>query len=255
MDEFTGAVVLLVVVLAVVLAGIVRLTAHWREFSWKRHDKALLSRELPGIKSGDILLFISHATGLTNSLFMNDLYTHSGMVVMVDGVPHLSEATIAMPQLRPDGDEQVATPNAAVLVPLVPRLEYYAGSCFLMPLAHPLTPSQEAALASRAREKGAYPKVHHMLLALVGVSSGHKARQCMQHVAWLLDGMGTPPVSVAAKGEPFLKACGFFKSSRAITALSGGEALVGGNRYGEVVELLVDGRARPAKNAPEPPGS
>jgi len=242
-DEFTGAVVLLVVVLAVVLAGIIRLTTHWREFSWKRHERALLSRELPALKSGDILLFIAHANGLTNSLFMNDIYTHSGMVVMYDGQPYLSEATIAMPQLGPEPYDPVLLPNSTVLVPLLPRLQYYPGGVFLMPLKQPLSPRQEEILQERARVSFPYPRFHHMLLS-TAVSSDQRVRHCMQHVAYLLDEMGMPPERVAARGQTFLRSSGFFHSSRAVSGLEGGEPLKGGNSYGEIVELLIDNEVR-----------
>jgi len=244
MDEFSGAVVLLVVVLAVVLAGIIRLTTHWREFSWKRHERALLSRELPAIKSGDVLLFIAHANGMTNSLFMNDIYTHSGMVVMYDGEPYLSEATIAMPQLAPEPADPVPLPNSTVLVPLLPRLQFYPGGAFLMALQRPLSPQQEAILQDRARAPFPYPRFHHMLWSVFAPAPDRKVRHCMQHVAWLLDEMGMAPERVAARGKTFLSNSGFFNSSRAVSGLEGGEPLRGGNSYEEIVELLVDSGAR-----------
>ena len=234
-----GLLALLLVVLALVIGGLGRILDHWRKFGWRRHEKVLLSQGLPRFKSGDIVLFVCHATGLTNSLVADDLYTHGGMVVMAGGAPYLSEMTITMPQLSPRGEAVIATPCSSVLVPLVPRLEFYSGASFWMPLERPLAPAQEARLLARAQEKVPYPGVAQVFPTLFG-SAAPAARHCIQHLAWLLDEMGMPPVSAPPAG--LLSKVGFFRT-RAVTGLgASGERLVGGNCYHEPLEILVDTR-------------
>lgn len=235
MDDFWGVTVLLIIILTVFVAFVLRLTVYYKKYHLVRHEKTLLSARLGELKSGDVVLFIGHTHGLTNSLFTGDLYSHSGMVVRArDGGLALTESTIdSLPAPRTGVEEPMA--YGAQTTPLVYRLKHYTGSAFLMPLAEPLSEAQEDVLRERARGSAPYPGVGHMLKALAGIGSHDRARHCMQHVAWLLDGMGLAP-----EGGSLLET-GFFGSSRAVTGLPGKPLGPGGaNTYGPIRELLYD---------------
>lgn len=237
MNEFWGVTALLFIILTVFMAFIIRVMKYYSKYHLVRHDKARMTDRMPVLKSGDILLFIGHTHGFTNSLFTSDLYTHAGMVVKIGDGFYLSEATLdSLPD--PVTGEERRLPESSQLNLLHPRLKSYPGMIFLMPLERALSERQEDVLRERARVETPYPGLVHMLKALFRLPSHDRARHCMQHVAWLLDELGLTPERRLARGQTFLEV-GFFDSSRAITTLPG-EPLAGGNRYGEIVQLLCD---------------
>jgi hypothetical protein len=238
MDEFWGVTIVLFVILTLFVATVVRATAYYKKYHQVRHPRARMSEA--ALKSGDIILFIGHTHGFTNSLFTADLFTHSGMVVEDGGALYLSEATLdTVPD--PATGEEKRLPESSQLNPLLSRLSGYPGAAFLMALERPLAPDQEDVLRERARVETPYPGMLDLVKALLKLGSGTRARHCMQHVAWLLDEMGLAPEYQTARGERFLDT-GLFGSSRAVTTLPG-EPLGRGedaNRYTGIVELLHD---------------
>lgn len=242
MNEFIGVTVVLVIVLAVLVFFVVRLTNYWKKYHLVRHERARLSTVFPTLKSGDILLFIAHTHGLTNSLGTNDLFTHCGMVVRTGDRLLVSEATVDTLMPDPQSDGEIAIPEHATLTPLLARLKHYAGATYLMRLSRRLDAGREAILLERTREELPYPTMKYMLLALVGVQRHWRARHCMQHVAWLLDEMAMTPLPLREEGRSLLDS-GFFGSSRAVSTLPG-EDLGDGYSYAPPVEILYDIDAR-----------
>lgn len=242
MDDFWGVTILLLVILTVLVAVFVRMAAFYRAFNLRRHPKARLSDRLPGLKTGDMILFIGHTHGMVNSLVTFDLFTHRGLVVRLGGELFISEATLdTLP--NPETGVEERLPAVACLCPLLPRVRHYPGMVFLMALERPLTPAQEATLVARARVETPYPSGLQLALPLLGVPVHRAARHCIQHVAWLLDEAGlTPP------GAPPLLETGFLKNGGAVLALAGARlGPDGGNAYGPVVELLDDTACGPPR--------
>jgi endonuclease YncB( thermonuclease family) len=229
MSEFWAVVAVLVAILAVFVAAAWRATKYYVEHRSTRHPKVRLSDSRASLKSGDIILFIGHAHGHTTSLFTGDLYSHAGMVVGMEAGLGLSEVASAS--------------GRAGLEPLEERLEGYPGAVFLMALSRPLLPEQEAALRGRAAGRAPYPNLLQLVQSVFRPPAGERqARHCMQHVAWLLDGMGLTPARLRGRGETLLGA-GVLAVSRAVTGLPG-EPLglgAGANAYGPIRELLRDG--------------
>lgn len=235
MNEFWGVTILLFIVLTVLAAIMIRIMSYYREYHLVRHERALLSGRT--LKSGDIILFVAHTHGLTNSLFTWDLFSHAGVVVEIEGGLWLSESTVdSLPDAQ--GEEEIL-PQGSQLNRLLRRLKHYPGMAFHMPLEKPLTPSQEETLVARAREWVPYPSMLQMLGAVFRIPVHRWARHCMQHVAWLLDELGLAPGELAERGRTLLST-GFFGSSRAVSGLSGKPLGGGANRYGDIVELLYD---------------
>lgn len=225
MDEFWGITIVLFIVLAVLSFFITRIYWCWGQYNNVRPPRRLLTELLPELKTGDIVLFIAYAYGLTSSMIASDLFTHGGMVVEIDGELFISETTSERVKL---GGASVLAPGArATLTPLLSRLDGYAGACFLVPLTRPLTPEAEARVVAAARERGPYPTPSNLFKRLLG---GPKTRHCMQHVGFLLETAGLVPPG---------KKQGFFSSSRGISGISG-EPLLGGYLYDEIVEVMVD---------------
>lgn len=244
MDDFWGITTLLFIILTLFVAFIVRVMVYYKKYHLVRHERVRMTDRFGTLKSGDIILFIGHTHGFTNSLFTGDLYTHSGMVVELGGELFLSEATVdSLP--NPVTGEEEGLPETAQVNPLMPRLKHYPGMLFLMQLKRRLTPSQEAILRERILEETPYPSMVQMIKAIFCIPVHRKARHCMQHVAWLLDEMGLTPDDLAENGDTLL-GTGFFHSSRVVTTLPGRALGPGGtNAYGPVYELLFDVGALP----------
>lgn len=220
MDDFWGMTLVLLLVLVVFVGFLVRVVSYYRKYCGVRHKRACLSKWLPVLKSGDIILFIAHTHGFTNSLITWDLYSHAGMVVQLGEEIYLSESA--------------ADPHSDCFLQ---RLKQYPGMSFLMRLEHPLTPAQAETLRARAQERVSYPSVFQIMMQTVFDFPTHKkSRHCMQHVAWLLDEIGLTPDHCPRNLENF----GVFASSRAVTTLPGQPLGGGTNRYMEIVELLYD---------------
>ena len=234
--------VVLLIVLTIFVAVISRMAVYWGRHHNTKYKRALISERLPSMKSGDIILFITHTHGFYNSIFTGDLFTHCGMVVRKGGRYLISESTINSFIPDPKTKEKIDIPNEATLTPLLSRIKSYGGACFLMGLSRPLDASQESILDARMRERLPYPSFKLMILGLLGISVSHKARHCMQHVAWLLDEMGLVPETFR-DAQKTLLGCGIFGTSRAIVGLPG-EDLGSGFYYKQPVELLYDAGAR-----------
>ena len=237
MSEFWGITLLLFVILAVLTACLVRAASYYKKYYLVRHERARLTARAPTLKSGDMVLFIAHTHGFTNSLFTWDLYSHAGMIVEIEGRLFLSESTVD--SLPDAGGAEMELPRSSQITPLFRRLKFYPGTAFLMQLERPLKPEQKEILLRRARLRVPYPSALQIVKAVLGFPVHRWARHCMQHVAWLLDEMGLTPALQAKKGETLLGA-GFFKTSRAVTSLPGKLLGDGTNRYGQTVELLYD---------------
>jgi hypothetical protein len=244
MDDFWGITILLFIILTLFVTFIVRVAAYYKKYKLVRHERVRMTDRFGTLKSGDIILFIAHTHGFTNSLFTGDLYTHSGMGVELGGELFLSEAAVdSLP--NPVTGEEEMLPRTAQVNPLMPRLKHYPGMLFLMQLERRLTPSQEAILRERVLEETPYPSMVQMLKAMFRIPVHRKARHCMQHVSWLLDEMGLTPDDLAENGDT-LHGTGLFRSSREVTTLSGRALGPGGtNAYGPVYELLFDADALP----------
>ncbi|GFR91566.1 hypothetical protein ElyMa_002595900 [Elysia marginata] len=239
MDDFWGVTILLFIVLTLFVVVILKAMAYCNKYSYVRHEKVRMLDRYATLKSGDIILFIRHTHGFTNSLFTNDLYSHGGMVVEVDGELFISEATVDSLPNTTTGEEE-ALPSSSQINPLLHRLRNYPGALFLMPLKYPLTPKQEKILRDRVLVETPYPSAVHMLKAMFRIPVCAQARHCMQHLAWLLDEVGLTPTRYVERGDKMLE-LGFLVSSRGVTTLSdeplGPEGL---NVYGPVYELLFD---------------
>jgi hypothetical protein len=236
MDDFWGVTVVLALVLVGVACAVARAMAYFRRNIAVDHGRVLLSEALPSLKTGDLVFFVSHAHGFSNSLFTLDLYSHAAVVVEAgDGSLALSESTIdpTTPLSRQKG-EAVRT---AQLNPLLPRLEAYRGALFLSQLEEPLDPAARRRLEAAAAEEAPYPSFWQMAAGLLGLPTHRSARHCMQHVAWLLDRAGVAP-AFSDKRRP-LAASGLLASSRAVTTLPG-KPLTRGGRYGPVRALYPD---------------
>jgi hypothetical protein len=234
MSEFWGLAIVLFIILFAFIAIILRCSSYCSKYDGVLHQKVLLSEVEDELKSGDIIFFIAHVHGFTNSLLTKDLYSHVGMVLRTQEGLFLSESTANYPS-----GVDAEFYQGSQIHPFHARLANYSGSLFLMRLEHPLTEGQRRILVDRVRTQTPYPGIISALLSVVGVSNDKRERHCMQHVAWLLDEMGLTPDELADRGKKLART-GLFASSRAVSTLSGKALGKGANKYKNVVQMLYD---------------
>lgn len=222
MNEFWALAVVLFIILITFATYVVRQLQYWKTYHGRKFKRALYSDVRHSLKSGDIILFVAHTHGLTNSLFTFDLFSHGGVVVEgADGELYLSDSNNSA---------------GASIRPLLQVLDDYGGMRFLMSLSRPLDSDRKIQILQAAARKLPYPTVSDSVRALFGAKTHRYARHCMQHVAWMLDTIRLTPESCTPS---MLKSTGFFGSSRAVTAIYN-KKLPDGYRYLSPVELLLD---------------
>jgi hypothetical protein len=230
-----------VLVVALALVGLCRVTEYYVRYATLRVPRARLSERYPALKTGDLLFFVAGTHALTNSMLTQTFYSHVGVVLREGALAYISETTAGC-ELAPYRAGPGAPPAewhmqpGADLTPLLTRLKYYTGLCHVSHLDRPLGPRQEEALKREAerlrREAYPYPSTAQAVLGLFGVAT--RTRHCFQHVAQLLDVAGLTPA-----GRGSLADAGFLAACREVCELPG-RPLPGGYRYGAPVELLYD---------------
>jgi hypothetical protein len=237
-----AAIVLLCLVLLVTLAceGLVRHSEYYAKYATVRAPRALLSALYPKLGTGDLVLFVAAASSGTNSAATRCFYSHAAVLLREGPLVYASE-TQGGAGLMPDPADparDLYLSRGATLVPLLTRLKYYAGSCYLLRLTPPLGPAQAEALKRSAERLCAarhpYPSAAQVVLGLFGWPS--VARHCFQHAAHLLDQTGLAPLD--RRGRP-LEAEGFLGVCEEVASLPG-RALPGGRRYLPPVQILYD---------------
>jgi hypothetical protein len=236
MSSVAGAVlavvvvlVCLIIVLAVTLmiVGYARGMQYWNRFQNVKFPRRLMSDVYPTLKTGDIALFIASAHGFTNSMLSQEVFSHAGMVVEIDGRLYLSESTQGT-MVAPG----VKSKNGSDLVPLLTRLKNYSGQMFFMQLSEPLDENTARRLASAARVRHPYPKLLHLIKgALFGDQS---ARHCFQHIGFLLDEANIASDAGSFSGHGYIGVC------KSIIGLPGERLRVGRVRYDPPFEAVYD---------------
>jgi hypothetical protein len=227
-------VVIAAAVPAVLLARILR---HSEAHRVVRAPRACISDIYPHLRTGDVLLFASASHLPSNSAFTGTFHSHAGMLLRAGGQVYSTESQAGTELMPAPGGREYHMPSGAAGVPLLPRLKYYTGAVYVMRLAPPLTPAQEARVlaAAHAAHCAAHPYPTPAQLAAACLGFRPAARHCFQHVAHLLDAAGlTHPESGGAFAER-----GLLRVCRDICALSG-RPLPGGRAYGPPIELVYD---------------
>lgn len=242
MDALVYALLaILAAVLAAVLVGWIRMMSYYDENSTRRFPRTLVSQA--DLAPGDLLLFIPHAHGFTNSLLTRNYYSHVAIVVREPASGRLCVAESNLGEIMPDPQRpgrEVVSPGESDVLPLYARLKYYPGQVFWQKLVPPASPAQARALWERAQCRNGYPDLIQGFFRSFFPGSANE-RHCMAHAAWLLDGAGLTPRSHLKKGET-LEGQGFFGVCRQVTRLheAGPLGQSGRQKYRPPVALLYD---------------
>ena len=235
----------------VILAiGTNRFVGYCVKFNDTRFDKVKFTDYYHNLKDGDIVLFISRVHNLSNSVFSNSLFSHSGMVVKVDDELMISESNCGK---HIDSEGNITHfPNGSQLQNLEWRFNEYPGQLFIMPLKNPLTKTQTNKLHSIIHKKTNYPgSIKEVFLHIVNPHRAEQTRHCMQHVNWLIDQIDLHPqeCEYGDEGDTKHKKChkckdlfkvGIFNTANQLTSYIGKSMGDEDNTYEPIVEMVYD---------------
>jgi len=244
MDVPGGLLIILVLITIFFVCLVVRGQMYWNANKTRGFPRVLISDIYPlpeddrdrqplHLKSGDIILFIAHTDGFSNSLFTQDLFSHCGIVHKKHDGLYINEVSLSC-SYQPDDICSDGKPHSW---PLLTRLKHYPGSCFLVKLNKPLDLQRKQRLDYYAGSASSYPTAYQILLSLFGLRF-YSSRHCMEHVAWIIDSIGLTPLKYQRKKTSLLGA-GFLKCSRAVTGISR-LALPDGYYYEEPAQILYN---------------
>lgn len=244
-----GSIVIIIIILvvAILAIGTNRFVGYCAKFNNTRFNKVKFTKYQHDLKDGDVVLFIARVHNLSNSVFTNSLFSHSGMVVKVDGELMISESNCGK---HIDSDGKITHfPNGSQLQDLEWRFEEYPGQLFIMPLKDPLTKKQQNKLHSIIHKQTNYPgSVKEVFMHVVNPHRAEQTRHCMQHVNWLIDQIGLHPQMCdfdndnhkkCRKCKDLFKA-GIFNTANQLTSYIGKSMGSNDNTYEPIVEMVYD---------------
>lgn len=161
-----------------------RVLSYRKAYNKVRFKRCFLSKTYDNLKAGDVILFAATRHGFHNSILMQSLFSHVGMIVEINGQLFLSECT-----WRDELLPKIPMQDGSNLLPILTRISNYSGQVFLMRLSKPLDEKRKERLAEAALENTPYPSQKELLLGLFMGIRPEGSRHCFQHVAYLLDAL------------------------------------------------------------------
>jgi hypothetical protein len=162
-----ATIIVLIITLAAIVAaiGLARMRKYYVKFSNVWTKRAKISDLYEDLKTGDIILFASLVHNPTNSMVTGTFFSHSAIVVRREGRMYLSETG---PGNYVDIPGAAAKGPGACLSPLLARLRYYTGKCYVMRLSRELDRDREEsvqrAVDSTLASEYPYPTPLQMLI-------------------------------------------------------------------------------------------
>jgi hypothetical protein len=215
---------LIILILLVLLISVFSVLS--AEFTYyKKYENARILKYVnisdiyDNLKSGDIILYKGNTLAITGVL-SNTYYTHIGMVIKQDNGQdngqdiktdlYISETNPSYEYLPKDYKNKNnwyglrpyyqtepyngwKTKYGSDLLPLLIRIKYFPGDCFIMRLNKELDQKRQKILYSAIQEFCPYPTPSQIIKMAIEKkilkSQKTYARHCFQHVAYLLDKM------------------------------------------------------------------
>jgi hypothetical protein len=228
------ALIVLLLIIAVPYY-LIALMANWQN-TWCNYrivQRELISDAYAGLKTGDIVLFISGGQWMTKAV-ARTYFSHVGTIVRDGDIVYISESqrgSTIVPGI--DGLAAHRLKHGAVLSPFLTRVKYYMGVVYLLRLSRPLEASRAELLKSTAeqisRDEHPYPSARQASLSyLFGIQT--HARHCFQQTAHLLDTVGL---------TSNLASAGFVKTCQLICNISD-QILPDGYTYSHPIEIIYN---------------
>lgn len=105
------------------------------------HYKILLSKIIPIVKTGDIILFNDNIKIPINIIVGTNKYSHSGIIIVINNIPYIYEL-IDTQHGYLNHKDMPKFDKSIQLTPLYDRIKYFAGHCYLSSLNKPLNQIQ-----------------------------------------------------------------------------------------------------------------
>ena len=220
--------VFVVIIIVVSAWNIARQLIHSNtEFGRMQFPRIKISTAYPQMKTGDLIFMMGYFAfgSATGSLF-----THAGVIVRDGSDIYISESVPKMIFAR-------TSPNnigGSQLNLLLPRLKYYAGHTYWVPLAAPLSDENITNIVEAAKIHHPYPQWWRLILGALGLPVCNKTRHCFQHVGHLLSMGGCLPENCTTVDSQ-----GTVEITRNIAWISG-QKLLNGNMYNTPQSILYD---------------
>lgn len=234
-----ATVVLLTVIVMVALPYIVlvRIMEYNVEYPTYRAPRVKISDVYPHLRTGDIILFASTGRMPSSIGAVQRIFSHAGLLLRRGDLVYVSESSPGI-ELMPGSSREWRLNKGVDLVPLLVRIKYYTGSCYIMRLSRPLDADREAIVLGLGeklyRERYPYPSMWETVRDVVFGVRAH--RHCFRHICYLLDRARLAPLDLG--GEP-LHEKGVIESAREICELSG-RALPDGYSYAAPAQIVYD---------------
>jgi len=209
---FFSILLVLIIIIIALFFIIYRAHNYYKKYEYARELRFILVSEIYNdLKSGDIILYKANAVQLEHVLFTHSFFTHIGMIIKdnktnelyitesnppnVEVVP-ISHYNGEWYELNPNINYQMGITingSGANIIPLKPRLKYFAGDYYLMRLNKNLTDNQELELINDTTKIIKYPKFTQMISNLIKeeILNIHKKKEmhCFEYMGYLLDKM------------------------------------------------------------------
>jgi len=213
--------IMIIIILLILLIGsfgmMNRVFSYYKKYEYAHIlTNVTISNIYNSLKTGDIILFKCNTLFLPNILLTHIYFTHIGMVIKkknsykdnIENDIYISETNPSDEYLPRDYNKKsglyklkpfISKKNGwksnygTDLLPLLVRLKYYPGDCFIMRLNKPLDKRREDILAKCVLEKCPYPTPFQGLKIFIEEKFGKNytnsicAKHCFQHVGNLLD--------------------------------------------------------------------
>lgn len=199
-----GLIIALIICIVVIIIISHRFYKFSKNYSNFRVNKKIVITELyDKIQTGDIILFAYTGFTPSNVILSQTFYTHCGVLFRKNNIVYISETNRSGLEYMPASSEkldskqikppeksidEILTKNGVDMIPLLSRLKYYTGDCYIMQLSKPLDNIREKLLLNEIellnKEEYPYPSVIQSVAGIIGFKI--EARHCWQHITHLL---------------------------------------------------------------------
>ena len=250
---------LIIAILIIIIYSIVikRLYTFWHTNTNFRVNKILITDLYDTLKTGDIILFTNCGFNPSNAILSHTFFTHIGILIRENDILYISETNGVVPfkfhrkfhrkfhkkfhkKTQNNNDKplilsnnKLYTKNGVDYIPLLTRLKFYTGECFIMQLNKTLNLEKEEKIKKEVKilykNNYPYPTPLKGVIAIMGIKVN--ARHCFQHIAYLLMLINLLP--------PKYYNLGFIKICKKIANISGVK-LHDNYYYKDVVQILYN---------------
>jgi len=199
--------IIIIILLLIIIFAIKRLFTFCKKYEYARILKNIFISEIyDSLKTGDIIFFRANSLSMPCAFFTHSYFTHIGIVIKDEFKNFNSYVNIYINETNPEGTEYLPLNynknwyqldpnvkkkkkgwtllNGNKLNPLLVRIKYFPGDCYLMKLNKELDNKRKSLLLKYSSKKIAYPITP---MGAVNAFLKKDNLHCFQYIAYLLD--------------------------------------------------------------------